>query len=120
MNYLNLLQLLARIVKSGKLPQAIVIITAIAENFQQLVDLFKTQGLMGTGSVPFIGTQEIALEKEIATAVAAEHGEKDLALGAMGTTSAINFERLRELFISLKNAGVMDMLIAVLTRLLAA
>lgn len=112
MKYLDFLKL---ILKFGDvIPQALAIVERIAEDFSLLVELFssKAAGKVTAHTAPFMGTEELAMEQAIADRVAKVSAE------GKPIPQAINFARIRDIFLALKQAGALDALVSILTRLL--
>ena len=121
MTYLSLLELLKRIAKVDptKIAPAVAIIVMIAQQFGLLIELFKGKAQLIMNQGPFLGNAEFEAEKELEAMILGSvvTSDDDKILIRAGR---FDFAKLREIWLALKQAGIADVLIAVLTRLLIA
>ena len=126
MKYVEFLRLLAKF--GDKLPQALAILAVIKEQFSLLFDLLQggapKLGVSETHAA-FIGPQELVAESYIeaqfnaaesarftSSAIAAAEGDGAAIVGA----GKLDFSSLREIFVWLKDSGLIAIFMSVLTR----
>lgn len=117
MNYLNLLRLLQKL--GDKLPEAIVIIQELVEDFQTLAALFSQGKARGAGMQAYIGDVELEIEKELAGRLSGVTLRAMRGTDENAVTAANLAGNLRDWFRTLKELGVLDALIAIITRMVA-